>query len=126
MGLSDFLRLKAEGAVDPRKSDHSVIFIWLPGGPPSMETYDMKPEAPLDYRGEFRPIATNVAGMDVCESLPLHAKSAHLYNLIRSVAHNFADHGGGHKRFLTGRDSKQPDGFVNDNPMVGSVASKVS
>lgn len=125
LALSDLLRMKAEGAVDERKSDHSVIFIWLPGGPPHMETYDMKPDAPLDYRGEFRPIPTSVSGLDVCELLPLHAKSAQRYNIIRSVAHNFADHGGGHKRFLTGRDPKQPDGFVNDNPMVGSVVARM-
>src|SRR6185503_2641910 len=52
-------------------SDTSVIFIWLPGGPPHMETYDMKPDAPADYRGDFRPIPTNVAGIDICEYLPL-------------------------------------------------------
>lgn len=125
LALADLLRMKAEGAVDDQKSDHSVIFIWLPGGPPHMETYDMKPEAPLDYRGEFRPIPTNVAGIDVCELLPLHAKLTHRFNLIRSVAHNFADHGGGHKRFLTGRDPKEPAGFVNDNPMVGSIVARM-
>lgn len=125
LGLSDLLRLEAHGAQEAAKSDHSVIFIWLPGGPPHMETYDMKPEAPLDYRGEFRPIPTRTAGIDVCELLPLHAKISHQYTLIRSVAHTFADHGGGHKKFLTGRDPKEPTGFVNDYPMVGSVVSKL-
>jgi len=104
--------------------DTSVIFVWLPGGPPHMETYDMKPDAPDTHRGEFRPIKTNVPGMEVCELLPMHAKCADKYNLIRSVHHGFADHGGGHKRFLTGRDPKQPTGFVNDYPCVGSMAFK--
>ena len=90
-----------------------------------METYDLKPNAPAEYRGEFKPIKTNVPGLEVCEHLPLHAKIADKFTLIRSVHHNFADHGGGHKRFLTGRDPVQPTGFVNDYPMVGSMVAKV-
>ncbi len=105
--------------------DTSVIFIWLPGGPPHMETYDMKPDAPVEYRGQFRPIPTVVPGIQVCELLPLHAKVADRFTLIRSVAHQFADHGGGHKRFLTGRDPMSPVGFVNDHPMVGSMVAKM-
>jgi hypothetical protein len=106
-------------------SENSVIFIWLPGGPPHMETYDMKPDAPTEYRGEFKPIKTSVPGLEICEHLPLHAKIAHKFTLIRSIAHTFADHGGGHKKFLTGRDPLQPAGFVNDYPMVGSMVAKV-
>src|SRR4051794_35691153 len=106
-------------------TDTAVILIWLPGGPPHMETYDMKPDAPAEYRGDFRPIRTNVPGLDVCELLPLHARVAHRFTLIRSIAHNFADHGGGHKRFLTGRDPRSPVGFVNDYPMVGSMVARV-
>ncbi|HLW64503.1 MAG TPA: DUF1501 domain-containing protein, partial [Gemmataceae bacterium] len=106
-------------------SENSVIFIWLPGGPPHMETYDMKPDAPSEYRGEFKPIKTCVPGIDICEHLPLHAKLAHKYTLIRSIAHTFADHGGGHKKFLTGRDPLKPTEFVNDYPMVGSMVAKV-
>lgn len=112
-------------AADGAASDTAVILIWLPGGPPHMETYDMKPNAPAEYRGEFRPVRTNVPGIDICEHLPLHTRIADKYTLIRSIAHNFADHGGGHKRFLTGRDPAQPTGFVNDHPMVGSMVFKV-
>ena len=57
-------------------------------------------------------------GIDVCELLPLHAKIADKFNIIRSIAHEFADHGGGHKRFMTARDPKEPAGFVNDYPAV--------
>src|SRR5262245_12302192 len=106
-------------------SDTAVIFIWLPGGPPHMETYDLKPDAPLEYRGEFRPIRTVVPGLDVCELLPMHARVADKFALIRSISHTFADHGGGHKKFLTGRDPNEPVGFVNDHPMVGSMVAKV-
>ncbi len=58
----------------------------------------MKPDAPVEYRGAYRPIKTNVPGIDICEHLPLHARVADKYALIRSIAHKFADHGGGHKR----------------------------
>src|SRR5262245_33089263 len=102
LGLGDLLRARAANAAESSaKSDTSVIFLWLPGGPPHMETYDMKPEAPDDFRGDFKPIHTNVPGIDVCELLPKHAKMADKFTLIRSIAHEFADHGGGHKRFMT-------------------------
>ncbi len=125
--LTDFLKLKAQAEAGklPVPSDTSVIFIWLPGGPPHMETYDMKPDAPVEYRGDFRPIRTNVPGIEVCELLPLHAKIADKFTLIRSVCHEFADHGGGHKRFMTGRDPKEPTGFVNDAPAVTSIVTKM-
>lgn len=119
------LRLQASAeTAHPVDDEKSVIFIWLPGGPPHMETYDMKPDAPAEYRGLFNPISTNVSGLDVCELMPLHAKCADKYNIIRSIAHTFADHGGGHKRFLTGREPKTPTGFVNDAPAVGSIVAK--
>lgn len=126
LGLGDFFKqqaaAKALSSALPR--DTNVIFIWLPGGPPHMETYDMKPDAPMEYRGDFRPIKTNVSGIDVCELLPLHAKCADKYTIIRSVCHEFADHGGGHKRFLTARLPKEPTGFVNDAPAVTSIIAK--
>jgi hypothetical protein len=90
-----------------------------------METFDMKPAAPSEYRGDFRPINTNVAGIQVCEHLPLLARHAHRYSLIRSIHHTFADHGGGHKKFLTSRDPLSPVDFVNDYPMVGSFVAKL-
>jgi hypothetical protein len=124
LGLGDLLRMKSHASTEPTTDDPAVILIWLPGGPPHMETYDMKPDAPAEYRGEFRPIRSNVPGIDVCEHLPMHAKIADKYSLIRSVAHTFSDHGGGHKHFLTGRDPMAPVGFVNDHPMVGSIVSK--
>jgi len=106
--------------------DTSVIFVWLPGGPPHMETYDMKPDAPIDYRGEFNPIHTNVPGIDVGELLPLHAKIADKFTLIRSIHHKFADHGGGHKRLMTGRVPATPTGTVNDAPAVNTIVKKLS
>lgn len=116
---------QAQAAMTGRaEPDTAVIFVWLPGGPPHLDMYDMKPEAPAEYRGEFRPIATTVPGFEVCELMPLHAKVAHQYNIVRSIAHQFADHGGGHKRFMTGRNPKTPTEFVNDAPAVGSIVAK--
>lgn len=125
LGMADFLRAQEIAkTAGGRLNDKAVIFIWLPGGPPHMETYDMKPEAPREYRGIFQPIHTNVSGIDVCELLPMHAKCADKYTLIRSVHHDFSDHGGGHKRFLTGRIPATPTGFVNDAPSVLSIITK--
>ncbi len=85
----------------------------------------MKPDAPAEFRGDFRPVRTNVPGIDVCEHLPMHARCADKFTLVRSISHRFSDHGGGHKKFLTGRDPFQPVGFVNDHPMVGSMVAKM-
>lgn len=126
LGLSDILRMKAQARVNKTQADDTaVILVWLPGGPPHMETYDLKPNAPSEYRGLFQPIHTNVPGIDICEHLPLHTEMADKFNIIRSVAHEFSDHGGGHKRFLTGRLPASPVDFVNDAPMVGSIVSKL-
>ena len=126
VGLARLLEARALSAAHATAvADTSVILIWLPGGPPHMEMYDLKPEAPVEFRGEFRPVHTNVPGLDVCELLPMHAKCADKFNLIRSCHHGFANHGNGHKRFLTGRIPTGPDGFKNDAPMVGSIVSKV-
>jgi hypothetical protein len=124
LALPDLLRMKSEAAERHSDDDTAVILLWLPGGAPHMEMYDMKPDAPSEYRGEFRPIRSNVPGIDVSEYLPFHAKCADKYAIIRSIHHTFSDHGGGHKRFLTGRDPMSPVGFVNDYPMVGSFVSK--
>lgn len=117
--------VRAGSVPDSTSNQPAVIFIWLPGGPPHQDTFDMKPDAPDEYRGAFKPIKTNVPGIDICEHLPKMAKIADKYSIIRSVAHRFADHGGGHKKFLTGRDPIEPTGFINDYPMVGSMAAKV-
>jgi len=126
LGMSDYLRYQAEAkAAGDDLTDTSVIFVWLPGGPPHMETYDMKPNAPAEYRGEFNPIRSNVPGLDVCEMLPMHAKVADKFTLIRSIHHTFADHGGGHKRLMTGRVPATPTGTVNDAPAVSTIVKKM-
>ncbi|HCA49351.1 MAG TPA: DUF1501 domain-containing protein [Planctomycetaceae bacterium] len=124
LGLAQLLEAQERSDQRPSADNPSVIFVWLPGGPPHMEMYDLKPDAPEYYRGIYKPIGTKVPGMDICELFPLQAKVADKFNIIRSVHHNFADHGGGHKRFLTGRVPATPTGTINDAPCVGSIASK--
>lgn len=124
--LPELYRLRAHAAEAgrPVEPDTNIIFVWLPGGPPHMDMYDMKPNAPAEYRGAFHPIATNVAGMDVCELMPRHAEMAHQYSIVRSVCHTFADHGGGHKRVMTGRIPLTPVDTVNDAPATGAIVAK--
>jgi hypothetical protein len=90
--LSDFLRLKASGAVVPGGRGKSVIMICLGGGPSHVDTYDMKPEASSEIRGEFRPIKSNVPGMTLCELLPRQAKIADKFAVVRSVTWQEPDH----------------------------------
>jgi hypothetical protein len=92
LALSDLLRLKAQGAVAPERRGKSVIMICLGGGPSHVDTYDMKPEAPTDIRGEFRPIKSNVPGMELSELLPQQAKIADKFAVVRSATWEEPDH----------------------------------
>src|SRR6266446_5227720 len=89
LALSDMLRLKAlatpgSGAARPTTTK-SAIMIYLPGGPSHMDMYDLKPDAPAEYRGEFRPINTNVTGVKICEHFPLQARMWDKLACIRSI-----------------------------------------
>ncbi|MEX2212783.1 MAG: DUF1501 domain-containing protein [Phycisphaeraceae bacterium] len=130
LSLSGLMQPRAQAAaIDATRAaaaaqDKAVILVWLPGGISHIDTFDMKPFAGSEIRGDFRPIRTNVSGIEICELFPRLAKVADKYTIIRSICHEFADHGGGHKRFLTGRKPAQPDGFVNDAPAVTSIINK--
>src|SRR3954454_17254986 len=73
LSLGDVLRLQAQQP-EVSASRKSVIMIYLPGGPAHQDSYDMKPDAPVEVRGEFQPIRTNVPGMDLCELMPRQAQ----------------------------------------------------
>jgi hypothetical protein len=81
--LADLLRLRAQAGASP--SPRAVIMVCLAGGPSHIDMYDLKPNAPADFRGEFRPIKTNVPGFDICEHMPRQAKIADKVALVRSV-----------------------------------------
>jgi hypothetical protein len=131
--LSDLLRLRAaqpavrkhsgRGATDqptaqtePRTRGKSVIMVYLNGGPSHMDMYDLKPEAPVEYRGEFKPIQTNVPGIQISEHLPLHAKIADKFAIIRNM--KFQQEGHTAPELYTG--------FLRGNrPSFGSVVSRL-
>ena len=124
--LPDLLAGRAAARESGRSlADTSVILIWLQGGPSHMETYDMKPEAPVEYGGLLKPIQTTAAGLDICELLPLHARVAHRFNVIRSISHGFANHAGGAGRFLSGYNPLRPLDPKSQFPCLGPVVSKM-
>jgi uncharacterized protein (DUF1501 family) len=128
LGLSQILRAKeASAASGGSRKDTSVILLWLDGGPGHMDTYDMKPDAPPEYRGLWRPIATNVPGMEITELFPLQAKIADKFSVIRSMHHNSGDHFTGGHWMLTGRGAGV-SGASNSGkyPFVGSIATKLT
>jgi hypothetical protein len=108
LSLADLLRLRSEASSGKAKKDTSVILVWAHGGPSHLETYDLKPNAPDTVRSQFRPIATRSPGLDICELLPKHAAIADRFTLLRSLAHDEADHGFGTRRFLTGYKDDMP------------------
>lgn len=86
LALSDMLRLRAQAnAEGTSTSPKAAIMIYLPGGPSHMDMYDLKPEAPAEYRGEFRPIATNVPGIQICEHMPRQARIFDKLAVVRSL-----------------------------------------
>src|SRR4051794_22080317 len=92
LALADLLKLKASGAVAQNRSGKSVIMICLGGGPSHLDTYDMKPDAPAEFRGEFRPIHSNVPGMDMCELFTEQSKIADKFSIVRSATWVEPDH----------------------------------
>lgn len=122
--LPDLLQLRAEaaGAAKPM----NCIFIWLDGGPSHYETFDPKPEAPSEIRGEFKPIPTSVSGIQVCETLPLTAKVMQHCAVVRSMYHEDSNHGAGNHYMFTGQRTPVPVGCgasVSFHPSFGSFVA---
>jgi hypothetical protein len=122
LGLADVLRARA-GSTE--KKDTSVILIWLDGGPGHMDTYDMKPDAPAEYRGIWKPIKTRVPGFDVTELFPKQAKITDKFSVVRSLHHNTGDHFAGGHRMLTAKDlgvsgASTPTKF----PSIGAIVNR--
>jgi uncharacterized protein (DUF1501 family) len=114
--LADLLRLRAQGAQRAGTRGKAIIMVYLNGGPSHIDLYDMKPDAPVEYRGEFKPIRTNVPGMQICELMPLQAKIADKLAIVRNMA--FRQEGHTPPELFTG--------FLRGNrPSIGSVVSKL-
>lgn len=122
LGLPGLLRARA--ASSGRKNT-SVILIWLDGGPGHMDLYDMKPEAPAEYRGIWKPIRTRVPGFDITELFPRQAKITDKFSMVRSLQVNSGDHFAGGHRMLTGKDMGV-SGANNAGkfPSIGAVVNR--
>jgi hypothetical protein len=118
LGLPEFLQ--ARGSNTARGSEKSCIFIVQYGGASHIDSWDLKPDAPEDMRGPYRPIATSATGTRVCELFPRLARLADRYCLIRSMTHGDAGHDGGMHVCMTGHSNP-----VASTPYYGSVLSKL-
>jgi hypothetical protein len=128
-GMVDLLRLRGQaggGGSAPRAVAKSCILIWLDGGPTHYETFDPKPEAPAEVRGEFAAIETSAPGVTFSEHLPRLASIADKFAVVRSIRHDQGNHGAGNHYMMTGAPPRIPVGcgaFVSYHPSLGSVAA---
>lgn len=120
--LSDVLRAKALSHGEAK--DTSVILLWLDGGPGHMDLYDMKPEAPAEYRGIWRPLKTNVPGIEISPLFPRQAKIAETFSIVRSLHHGHGGHFQAAHLMLTTRQMTS-GGREASYPSVGAIATKV-
>jgi len=120
--------LAGEAGKKERPSHKAVIYIFLSGGLTQHDSFDPKPNAPDNVRGEFSPIATRTPGVQICEHLPMLAERSDKWSLVRSLTHPYNEHSIGHHVMLTGR-SEQPTGFSGNRPSptdFPSIASLVT
>lgn len=111
-------------AKQPPVDDFSVILFWANGGPSHIDTFDLKPHAPQEYRGPFRPIRTNVPGIEINELLPRLAGMADKFAIVRSLFHERNQHSGGTHRFLSGYQSVAANLADAEYPEIGSVVAE--
>src|SRR5262245_1822825 len=125
-GLAHALRLRAGERSTPKMQAKSCILIWMDGGPSHYETFDPKPAAPSEIRGEFKPIATKVSGVQFSEPMTRLAGIADLLAIVRSIRHDQGNHGAGNHYMMTGAPPRIPVGcgaFVSFHPSLGSVTA---
>jgi hypothetical protein len=125
LGMNHVAALRKASAADGRSPSgraRSCIYIFLSGGLSQLDSFDLKPDAPDDVRGEFRPIATRTPGVFICEHLPMLAQRSSQWALVRSLTHPSNDHSAGHLIMLTGR-SVLPPGFQPSAPQPGDWPS---
>jgi hypothetical protein len=125
LSLADHLRLRAAAAARGETAkDTAVILFYMAGGPSHIDTYDLKPDAPDEYRGEFRETLTSVPGIRICQHMPLHARQMDKMAIVRSVTHSNASHGMATHWMMTGYASTVE---TNDNlnPSCGSVTARL-
>ena len=130
LGMNHLAGLR-ECVGSPTPRARTCIYIFLSGGLSQHDSFDPKPLAPAEIRGEFAPIATSTPGLQICEHLPLLAQRSHLWSVCRSLTHPTNDHTGGHHMMLTGRTTL-PVGFradgpgPNDHPSIASICGALT
>src|SRR5207248_6443634 len=124
--LADVLRARAAarpGGADRPTNQKSAIMIYLPGGPSHMDMWDLKPEAPAEFRGEFKPIPTNVPGVQICEHMPRQAKLFDKLAVVRSLV-SVEEHSD--SLVMTGfTESVNRTAAQGQHPSFGAVVSKL-
>jgi hypothetical protein len=126
LGLPSLMKARAESARSLRqKKNTKVILIWLDGGPGHMDMYDMKPDAPAEYRGIWKPIKSKVPGFDVTELYPKQAKITDKFSVVRSLHHDTGDHFAGGHRMLTAKDLGVSGANTGQKfPGIGAVVNR--
>ncbi len=134
LSLPGLLQGRANAAGTPRPRTfgraRSCLIIFLSGGASHHDTFDMKPDAPAEIRGEFDPIQTSVPGIQICEHLPLMAERAHKYAIVRSLSHRDTNHPSGCYWMMTGHEYPRASGLSenlsrDDHPHLGSALTAV-
>ncbi len=122
VSLPQILRAKHDSATS---KNTSVILLWLDGGPSHMDLYDMKPEAPEEYRGIWRPIRTKVPGIQISELFPKQARITDKFSIIRSLCHHTGDHFAGAHRILTAKDMGVGSAAIDQRfPGIGAIVHR--
>ena len=131
LSLADLLGAPSFGGEPHRGRAKACILIFMEGGPAHQDLWDLKPEAPAEVRGKFKPIATRAPGIHICEHLPMLAAQFHRATLVRSVHHQIADHNAGAYYALTGRSPSESGRLIvrdepeNFPPYGAVVASQI-
>jgi len=126
VGLPNLLRAREQSAPPgTRTRQTSVILLWLDGGPSHMDLYDLKPDAPVEYRGIWRPIRTRVPGFEISELFPKQALLTDKFSMVRSLHHDTGDHFAGGHRMLTSKDMGV-NGINREQrfPGIGAIVSR--
>ncbi len=125
VGLPQILKARESTGSLGQTKDTSVILIWLDGGPGHMDMYDMKPDAPKEYAGLWKPIKTRVPGFEISEMFPKQARVTNLFSVVRSLHHDTGDHFAGAHRMLTAKDMGVSGANQNGKfPGIGAIVNR--
>jgi hypothetical protein len=125
MSLPQLLQAQTLSKPTPPRKAKAVILLFMWGGPAQMDTWDMKPDAPAEVRGEFKPISTSVPGIQICEHFPMLAQRTDQLAIIRSMTHTDVNHTSATHYLLTGQSPPASPDLRDDWPHMGSVLAKL-